>query len=160
MREFDLNGLRIAEFQAKIFERSLEYFSCSSPIFIRRFLHSNLLERLDKNNSVFFSLDPNEALEDIKEQFGESSYGKERYTKDELFWLGYLYRYISYTREVNTRLLFKLFDYRKVRELYYVYHTQDMEWVIANLLELFDLTEDIFNPNYRLKMIMIKNLSV
>ena len=39
MREFDHNGLLLAEFQGKLFEKS-EELNCSSPIFIRRFLHS------------------------------------------------------------------------------------------------------------------------
>lgn len=30
MREFDLNGLRLEEYQAKLFEQSVTYFNCSS----------------------------------------------------------------------------------------------------------------------------------
>ena len=43
MRKFDHNGLLIAEYQGKLFEKSTG-LNCSSGIFIRRFLHSDLLK--------------------------------------------------------------------------------------------------------------------
>lgn len=150
MRKFDTNGLRLCEFQGKIFEESVDFFDCSSPVFLRRFRRSNLLKRLDQNESHMFSLWPKEALMEIEEQFGKSEYGKKKYSKDSMFWMGYLYRYISYTREVGTPLLFKLFDYKRLNGVYYAYHTQSMEWVVAALLDAYGLTEDIFDKNKRL----------
>lgn len=156
MREFDLNGIRLAEYQARLFEMSTTLLNCSSPIFIRRFLHSNLLTQLDKNDSARISLDVIEGINNINNQFGESKYGMIKYSNEAMFWMGYLYRYISFTRDVDTRYLFKLFDYKKVIELYYTYHTQSLEWCVENLLELFNLDENIFDKNWRLKEI-IKN---
>ena len=154
MREFDLNGLRLAEYQAKLFEASVDRFNCSTAIFLRRFLHSDLLETLDKNNSAILNLYVPDGLDSIEEQFGPSNYGKVKFSKDSLFWIGYLYRYISYTRDISTRVLFKTFSYTKLNELYYVYHTQDIEWAISNILQLHNLTEDFFDKNYRLKKFM------
>ena len=90
----------------------------------------------------------------INEQFGITEYGKEKRSKESLFWVGYFYRYVSYTRNTNTRFLMRLFDYNKLFELYYVYHTQDLEWCLASILELHGYTEDIFDPNYRLKRVI------
>lgn len=70
--------------------------------------------------------------------------------------MGYLHRYISYTRDISTPLLFKLFDYKKVNELYYTYHTQNMEWCVENLLKVFNYNENIFDKNCRLKEAMKK----
>ena len=56
MRQFDHNGLMLAEYQGKLFERSNE-LDCSTAVFIRRFLHSDLLSKLDSNNSSSLSLD-------------------------------------------------------------------------------------------------------
>ena len=47
MKEFDHNGLLLAEYQGKLFERSAD-LECSTGIFIRRFLHSDLLKALDE----------------------------------------------------------------------------------------------------------------
>ncbi len=151
MREFDHNGLLLAEYQGKLFEKS-EELNCSSPIFIRRFLHSDLLNKLD--NSKLISYDVNEGIKNILDQFGDTSYGREKYSKAALFWIGYMYRYIAYTREQETSYVMKLFGHRQMNEVYYAYHTQDPEWCIENLLNLNDITGDVFDNNGRLKKII------
>lgn len=151
MREFDHNGLLLAEYQGKLFEKS-EELNCSSPIFFRRFLHSDLLRRLDNSESV--SLDINEGIQSILKQFGDTSYGKEKYSKAALFWIGYMYRYIAYTREQETSYIMKLFGYKQMNAVYYSYHTQDPEWCIKSLLDLSSTTENIFDNNSRLKSII------
>ena len=70
MREFDHDGLLLAEYQGKLFERSTE-LGCSSAIFLRRFLHSDLVKKLDKNDVSSLTLDVTEGLQDIQNQFGE-----------------------------------------------------------------------------------------
>ena len=105
MRILDTNGLRLCEFQAKLFEASVDRFDCSTSIFFRRFYYSNLLAILDKNNSSLLSLDVSEGLDEIERQFGKSDYGNEKISKEILFWVGYMYRYISYTRNINTQFL-------------------------------------------------------
>lgn len=158
MKQLDSNGLRLCEYQGKLFERSFDYFKCSSAIFLRRFYYSNLLKKLDKNNSSIVVLDANEGLEEIENQFGKTSYGTIKMPKEVLFWMGYFYRYISYTRKVNTQFLFNTFSYEKIYELYQVYHTQDFEWCLKSLLDLYNLTEKYFDPNYRLANIIRNKL--
>ena len=153
MREFDHNGLLLAEFQGKLFEKSTE-LDCSTGVFIRRFLHSELLKKLDMNDPSAVSLDVNDGINDILGQFGESDYGKNKFSRSALFWIGYMYRYISYTREESTKFIMKLFDYRQMNDLYLSFHTQDPEWCIQSLLEINDLSEDVFDKNRRLQEIM------
>ncbi|MCH4210769.1 MAG: hypothetical protein LKF58_03240 [Bacilli bacterium] len=154
MRKYGSNGLRLAGFQAKVFEASRNKCACSSPIFLRRFLMSDVLQTLDKNESSLIRWTVNEALEEIELEFGPSNYGTEKYNGGALFWMGYIYRYISYTRDINTRLLFKLFKGKQLYGLFPVYHTQDPEWCIKNLLELNCQSEDIFDKDWRLKRAM------
>ena len=106
MREFDHNGLLLAEYQGKLFEKSYD-LNCSTGIFLRRFLHSHLVAQLDANNPAIVSLDPTEGIRSITEQFGDTTYGKTKYSQNSLFWLGYMYRYISYTRGQFTKLLWQ-----------------------------------------------------
>lgn len=153
MRQFDHNGLMLAEYQGKLFERSNE-LDCSTAVFIRRFLHSDLLSKLDSNNSSSLSLDVCEGINSILEQFGDTDYGKVKYSKSALFWIGYMYRYISYTREQSTKFIMQLFNYRQMNDVYYSFHTQDPEWCIKSLLEINKLSENIFDNNARLKQII------
>lgn len=153
MRAFDHNGLLLCEYQAKLFEKSFE-LNCSSPVFIRRFLHSELSRKLDEGYSAFLSLDVNEGIESINNRYNDSSYGQEKYSKNSLFWVGYMYRYICYTREQSSSFVMKIFKHQQMNSVYYVYHTQDPEWCINNLLELNGLDDNIFDNNYRLKEII------
>ena len=153
MREFDHNGLLLAEYQGKLFEKSSD-LNCSTAIFLRRFLHSKLLDSLDTNNPSLLSLDVNEGIEAITEQFGDTDYGKIKYSKSSLFWIGYLYRYISYTREVSTRFVMELFEHKQLNDVYYSFHTQDPEWCIRSLLDINNLDDGIFDNNLRLKKII------
>ena len=153
MKEFDHNGLLLAEYQGKLFEKSTE-LNCSSGIFIRRFLHSDLLNKLDINHPLSVSLNVSEGIGSILEQFGDTDYGKEKYPGDTMFWMGYMYRYISYTRETSTRFVMQLFHYRQMKDVYFSFHTQDPEWCVQNLLELNNLNGNVFDVNFRLKETM------
>lgn len=50
MREFDHTGILLAEYQGKIFEKSVD-LNCSTAIFVRRFLHSNYLKVILKHSA-------------------------------------------------------------------------------------------------------------
>ena len=156
MRKFDHEGLLLAEYQGKLFEKSTE-LDCSSAIYLRRFLHSNLLKKIDLNSTAALSLDVKEGINSIIEQFGESKYGQVKYSANAMFWMGYLYRYIAYTRDESTKFVMKLFDYKQLNDLYYTFHTQDPEWCIESLIEINNLDKDIFDKNHRLKNIIREN---
>ena len=78
MRKLDSEGLLLAEYQGKLFEKSYD-LSYSTPIFMRRFKYSELVKLLDENTTAFVSLNVKEGIDSINEQFGESSYGKIKY---------------------------------------------------------------------------------
>ncbi|MGM9764207.1 MAG: hypothetical protein ACI3ZQ_09335 [Candidatus Cryptobacteroides sp.] len=153
MKKFDHDGLILAEYQGKLFERSTE-LSCSTAVFLRRFLHSDHAKKLDTNDVAFLTLDVNEGIDSINNQFGESDYGKVKYSKSAMFWIGYMYRYLSYTRGVSTKFVMRLFPYRQLNDVYYSFHTQDPEWCVHSLLEMNDQSEDVFDNNLRLKAVI------
>ena len=117
-----------------------------------------MLEQLDKNDPSILSYDVIEALNDMEQQFGPTKYGKIKESGEALFWLGYLYRYISYTRNVSTKFLFKTFNYKELLPLYYVYHTQDMEWCVKSLLEKYEIDEKYFKMDDSMKSSTIEDV--
>lgn len=117
-------------------------------------MHSQLLESLDKNDASLVTLDVTEGIRSIMNQFGDSKYGKEKYSKGSLFRMGYMYRYIAYTREQSTKYIMQLFKHKQMDSVYYSYHTQDSEWCVKSLLNLNNVSEDFFGNNKRLKAII------
>ena len=72
----------------------------------------------------------------------------------------YIFKYILENKEL---ILMKIhnsnnspytFNYKQMNEVYYTFHTQDPEWCIQSLLDLNNITSDIFDNNYRLKHII------
>ena len=72
-----------------------------------------------------------DAFESIKKEYWPSAYEKEKYKSDALYWLGYFIRYISYTREIPSRLLYRLFDIKNIYFLYETYHMQSEDWCLS-----------------------------
>ena len=160
MKEFEYDGRKCSDFQGKLFEQSVTRYNCSSKIFLRRFLKSDVLTYLDKNtvDSIYWSVP--EALDVIEKQYGESNYGSVKYPSEAMYWMGYFYRYISYTRSIDTSILFFHFPPEEVikkYEVYEVYHTQSMEWGVSSFLSSYKLTPLFFDPNWRMKQILIKH---
>ena len=153
MRRFDHDGLLLAEYQGKLFEKSTE-LEYSTAVFLRRFLQSVLVKKIDMNDVTSLSLDVNEGIHSIQNQFGGTDYGKIKYSKSALFWIGYIYRYISYTRETTTKFVMRLFPHKQLNDVYYSFHTQDPEWCVQSLLEMNGQSEDIFDNNHRLKAVI------
>ena len=50
----------------------------------------------------------------------------------------------------------KLFPYKQLNDVYYSFHTQDPEWCVHSLLEMNNLSEEVFDNNLRLKKAMEK----
>lgn len=79
MRKFNHNGLLLAEYQGKLFENLMNLIVLQE--FYEKILHSELLRKIDTNNPYSISLDVTEGCNSIIEQFGDSDYGKVKYSK-------------------------------------------------------------------------------
>ena len=99
MKKMDKDGLLLCELQALTFEMSVEETQVSSDIFIRRFMNSKIVKMIDRETILETTIQPKDLIREIEEQYGTSKYGSVKYTANELYWIGYLYRYFSYTYE-------------------------------------------------------------
>ena len=102
------------------------------------------------NDDIYIPYTIDEALDSIEKEGGKTEYGSVKYDNDAMFWMGYMYRYIAFTRETATNLLFDLFSPELLNKAYEAFHTQDVEWCVRSLLEMKGFCENIFDPNWRL----------
>lgn len=142
MRKIDETGLKLCKIQAEVFSASASKEMCSSLIFIRRFMNSQLAKRMDTDGFLFEACDINSIFEDINMEFGESSYGKEKYSDSELYWIGYIYRYWAYTHKKTSKQIYKIIKPKELKGLYYPYHSLDPAQAIERILEARGLNED------------------
>ena len=74
-------------------------------------------------------------LKEIEEEYGTTSYGSVKYTANEIYWIGYIYRYFSYTYEMTSAQAYKIIKPKELRPLYPGYHTMDCAQAIERFLE-------------------------
>ncbi len=141
MRKMDEIGLKLCKMQGEVFSASVKESKCSSPIFMRRFMNSQVAQRMDLGGFLFEACDVNGVLEEINTEFGESSYGKEKYHQAELYWIGYLYRYWCYTYQKTSKQIYKFIKPKELRSLYYPYHSLDPAQAIERILEAKGMVE-------------------
>ena len=135
MKKLDFNERKLCQIQGKIFEESIDKVECSSLIFIRRFMLSNLSKKFDDYSFLVMAIDINDCFYEIDNEYGSSSYGQTKYSKNEMFWIGYIYRALSIIYKLSSREVFKLFNAKEIIKYYNIYHTFDIEQATEKMLE-------------------------
>ena len=139
MTDMDSIGLKMCSYQASLFEASFNKTACSSGIFIRRFMFSDLAKRMDSVGFMFDSVDIEDAIKEIEQQYGSSSYGTEKFAGEELYWIGYIYRYWAYISGKTSKQLYRLVKPDQLRKLYFPYHSLDPLQSIERIIEGYNL---------------------
>ena len=71
-------------------------------------MQSIIAKSLDSGDILQTNIQPKDIFERIVEQYGESKYGSVKYSPNEMYWIGYIYRYFSYTYENHHLRFIKL----------------------------------------------------
>lgn len=135
VREMDHDGLLLCRIQAETFELSVEKAGTSSEIFIRRFMKSEAAQLLDSGAILYRMYEPQDLPDDIEEQYGASTYGSVKFSRDEMHWIGYLYRYFSYTYRLSSQQVYRIVKGKELRDVYLPYHSLDPGHAIERILE-------------------------
>ncbi len=135
MKKINKNGLLLCELQASAFENSIDRMDSSSEIFIRRFMRSEIARRLDDGSILESNLQANDILELVDEEYGVTDYGTVKYTHDEMYWIGYIYRYFAFSYGLTSSQVYKIVKPKELRGLFLPYHTLDPSQAIERILE-------------------------
>ena len=76
---------------------------------IKRYEASSNLEH--RNNVIM-------EMKTINEEYGISNYGSVKYTRNEIYWIGYIYRYFVYTYELSSAQVYKIVQPKELRGLF------------------------------------------
>ena len=131
-REMDQVGL----------EQSVTREECSSNIFIRRFMNSKFVSRMDNLTFINESMTIEEIFEELDIEYGKTSYGKIKFSINEMYWIGYIYRYLSYVYQIDSKNAYKIIKGTELRHLFFAYHSLDPMNAIDRILEAKSLVLD------------------
>ena len=136
IKKINRDGLLLCELQAKAFENSIDKMESSSEIFIRRFMKSKIAKRLDNQSILDSNIQTNDILQLVDEEYGATNYGSVKYTHNEMYWIGYIYRYFSFTYDLSSSQVYKIIKPKELRGLFLAYHTMDPSQAIERILEV------------------------
>lgn len=135
VKKINKDGLLLCELQAAAFENSIDRMNSSSEIFIRRFMRSKIAKYLDNESVLESNIQANDILQLVDEEYGVTDYGSVKYTHNEMYWIGYIYRYFSFTYELSSAQVYKIVKPKELRGLFLPYHTMDPSQAIERILE-------------------------
>lgn len=135
IKKINRDGLLLCELQANAFENSIDKMESSSEIFIRRFMKSKIAKRLDNQSILDSNIQANDILTLVDEEYSATDYGSVKYTHNEMYWIGYIYRYFSFTYDLSSSQVYKIIKPKELRGLFLPYHTMDPSQAIERILE-------------------------
>lgn len=142
MREIDRDGRMLCNIQGKIFENSVDRYGTSSQIFIRRYMLSELAERMDRPGFMDRPFNNDDAFLELDEEYGVSTYGSKKYPPEIMYWIGYIYRYWAYVYDVSSRRVYRTVKPSELYDVYLAYHTLDPINAIQRIREAKGMSLD------------------
>lgn len=147
MKQLDTNDLKLCQIQAEIFERSLDISNFSSPMFIRRFMmDESMTKAFDNKSYLVLSNAKEDLLYELNDKYKPTNKNPQ-YSKDAMYWIGYIYRALCILYGFSSRQIYKMFPGPTIVEYFPIYHTFGIEQAAERMLESIgieyrDLTEE------------------
>lgn len=135
MKRVNEEGRALCRLQGEIFEVSPEVSPSGSAVFVRRFMNSAVAARLDRCTGNTETETAAALAEEVEREYGGRPYGKEHFAAEELYWMGYLYRYWALASGMSSRRLGRIIGAHELRGLYFPYHTMDAEQAVERISE-------------------------
>lgn len=142
MRNLEYLEFKSAQFQARVFEKSIEEANFSSPMFIRRFMMSGLSKPFIDNSILFTSWDYYDVIDELNEMYKPST-KKPLFSKEEMYWIGFMYAIICILYKMNPKKAYKLFPDNEIRKYYLAYHTFSLEQAAEQMIENINYNPDL-----------------
>ena len=131
-------ALKLCDIQGRLFELSANQ-KYDSIKFIRVFMNSDVSRALDsKYNRMQWAGEEYLLDEVIGNSKIESLVGGEVYSKDVLYWIGYIYRYWHYYSGEDSKKIYKQAAVEVMKRNYMMFHTMDPVLAIENLKEIYN----------------------
>lgn len=132
----DAMQLKLCDIQGRLFELSVDK-QIGSANFIKTFMNSKTAKALDSTYNRMQWAGEEYLLEEVIDDAGDKLDLKiEVYSKDEAYWMGYLYRYWHYYTGESSKAIYKQAPVETMKRNYLMFHTMAPEMAIEDLKEI------------------------
>lgn len=128
--------LKLCDIQGRLFELSAEN-NYESTNFVKTFMISEVAKALDSQYNRMQWAGEEYLLEELVAVSGDKlTKDGEIYSKDILYWIGYLYRYWHYYTDEESVKIYKQAPVATMKRNYLMFHTMAPELAIEDLKEI------------------------
>lgn len=128
--------LKLCDIQGRLFELSAEK-QYDSVAFIKAFMTSETAKALDSEYNRMQWAGEEYLLEEVVADAGDMlSADGEIFSKDILYWIGYIYRYWHYYNGEDSAKIYKQAPIDTMKRNYMMFHTMDPVLAIEDLKEI------------------------
>lgn len=137
--------LKLCDIQGRLFELSADN-SYESSTFIKVFMTSDVAKALDSTYNRMQWAGEEYLLEELTAIKGNNLIKKgEIYSKDILYWIGYLYRYWHFYKNESSVKIYKQAPAKIMKRNYLIFHTMAPELAIDDLKEINEQKDKVNN---------------
>lgn len=128
--------LKLCDIQGRLFELSAEK-KYGSSVFVKVFMTSNTAKELDSKYNRMHWAGEEYLLEEVASAASDilTTEG-EIFSKDVLYWMGYIYRYWHYYNGESSAKIYKQAPVETMKRNYMIFHTMDPVLAIEDLKEI------------------------
>ena len=129
--------LKMCDIQGRLFELSAEK-GIGSFSFIKAFMNSETAKALDSTYNRMQWAGEEYLLEEVLDGAKDNLFVEiEVYSKDIIYWIGYLYRYWHYYTGESSKAIYKQAPVETMKRNYLMFHTMAPEVAIEDLKEIY-----------------------
>ena len=129
--------LKLCDIQGRLFELSADK-NCRSTAFIKAFMTSETAKALDSKYNRMQWAGEEYILEEVIERTGDIYAEDDQiFSKDVLYWIGYIYRYWHYYTGESSAKIYKQASVDTMKRNYMMFHTMDPVLAIEDLKEIY-----------------------
>lgn len=127
---------KLCDIQGRLFELSAEK-KYDSAAFVKAFMTSDTAKELDSRYNRMQWAGEEYLLEEIAASAGDAlTTDGEIFSKDILYWIGYIYRYWHYYSGEHSARIYKQAPVETMKRNYMIFHTMDPVLAIEDLKEI------------------------
>ncbi|MCL2712858.1 MAG: hypothetical protein FWD37_06280 [Methanomassiliicoccaceae archaeon] len=134
----DALKIHLCDIQGRLFELSLK-MGFASETFINVFMRSRCAEDYDMIHHKLQWMGESYLMEEVIDECTGKLVVGEQYSKEEMYWIGYAYRYWHFLTGENSKAISKQVPAKVMRNGYEGFHTEDISLAIEDLKQVAKL---------------------
>lgn len=135
MLRLDMQQRQLCDIQGRLFENALKQ-GADCPHFVKSFMNSQTAACLDDSYDRLQWAGEEYILENLSDEIGGLKNGGKMFSREVMYWIGYVYRYWHYYTGESSKEIYNIADGEFMNECWLGFHTLDVEMAIDNLKEI------------------------